>query len=188
MSKLTIQLKKFKWAEIIIILALASALGFVLVTNILDDSAKDRDAARLSDINQIRTALNEYFDRVGHFPTCLYKKTDCISLEGSVEMRTVPVDPFTSIPYAYASIGIGTDCRSFHLGTSLERTESQALLTGSDAPPEPPSALCRGSDPDFSGLSYAPGGQQCNSTPGIAQPTNASNGETCFDLKPRFRK
>ncbi|MBC7836466.1 hypothetical protein H7X87_01665 [Acetobacteraceae bacterium] len=185
---MNLSFKNFKFFEVAVIAVLAAALALVITSNLRDSQAKDRDAIRISDIGQIRLALGEFFDEKGTYPVCLYKKEGCTSLEGSEHMSMVPHDPSTNLPYAYASIGTGTDCRTFHLGTSLERTGSQALLTGADAPPEPDTALCAGSEHDFSGLSYAPGGEPCNADAGIAQPTeDHENGETCFDLKPRRR-
>ncbi len=180
-------IKNFKWAEIAIIAALAVGLGYVILFTIKDNTAKDRDAIRISAVNQIRVALGQYYDTNGRYPACLYAKKNCPSLEGSLAMAVVPRDPLTNANYAYASIGTGTDCRTFHLGVSLERSGSQALLTGSDAPPEPASALCTGSDADFSGLSFAPGGEPCDAIAGIAEPSNLPKAETCYDLKPRKR-
>jgi hypothetical protein len=179
--------KNFKILEMILFASMALALGIVAVESIKDNQEKDRDATRISDVSDIRAALNEYYAANNTFPSCLYKYGDCRSLEESGFMDSVPRDPSTSADYTYAAIGSGSMCKTYHLGTSLERSESQALLTGSDAPPEITADLCTGSQPDFSGLSYAKGGEQCNVLAGTAQPTNAKDGETCYDVKPRPR-
>jgi hypothetical protein len=177
-------LSKLRGVELIIIILLAIVLAYVLITDHRDALAKDRDAVRVSNINQIHYALYQYYDQMGTYPPCLYKTKGCKSLEGSVAMTEVPKDPSTDLPYAYTALGHGNYCNNYHVGTSLERKASQALLAGSDAAPEPASSLCTGSSPDFSGLSYAPGGHPCDTSVGTAQPTDDPNGETCYDLKP----
>lgn len=180
-----ISLQKFKYLEVVFIVVLASALAFVFIQNTHESVAKDRDALRISDINKIRFALGQYKTDHGMYPPCLYQKDSCQSLEGSTAMPVVPKDPLTGLGYTYSGLGSGASCTSFHVGASLERTGSQALLTGSDAPPQASTTFCTGSAPDFSGLSYSPGGQPCNALVGRAQPTPEENGETCYDLKPR---
>ncbi len=175
----------FRIIEILVFLGLVGTIVYMQMDNSNRTAARERDVIRISSINQIRFALEEYKNEKGSFPPCLYQKDGCVSLEGSDIMKVVPRDPLANDPYTYAAIGKGSVCSSFHVGTSLERTASQALLVGSDAPPEPDSALCTGSDHDFSGLSYAPAGEKCNATAGTAQPTDSADGETCFDLKNR---
>jgi hypothetical protein len=176
--------KKDSIIYLLIIAALGASLTYVIVADALDAEAKERDAVRISNIEDIHYALYQYFDSVGTYPPCLYKTVGCKSLEGSSAMSEVPKDPATNLPYAYAAIGSGSYCRNYHIGVSLERKGSQALLAGSDAGAESAKSLCVGSAPDFSGLSYAPGGHPCNDTAGIAQPTDDPKGESCFDLKP----
>lgn len=176
-------LTPFQIIELLIIIGLIGYIGFIKADTHERGLVRDRDVVRISNLNQIRYALDQYRDEKGVYPVCLYKTAGCTSLEGSDAMSEVPKDPLTNKPYSYAAIGHGSACTSFHLGTSLERTASQALLAGSDAPPVSASELCTGSAPDFSGLSYAPGGELCNLDAGIAQPTDEPQGETCFDLQ-----
>ena len=179
-------MKKYsKFIELAIFLTLVGAIVYIQYDNTNNGHMRDRDIFRISSLNQIRFALDEYQEEKGAYPPCLYKTEGCTSLEGSDVMNVVPRDPLSNKPFAYAAFGTGAACSGFHVGTSLERTASQALLVGADAPPQPDSALCEGSAPDFSGLSYAPGGELCNKAAGIAQPTDSSQGETCFDLKNR---
>ncbi len=168
-----------------IIAVLSGALLYIILNDQNDDASRDRDITRLSDVSQIRDALEDYQERHGYYPPCLYKKASCTSLEGSSFLPIVPVDPLTNLQYSYSAIGRGVACTSYHLGSSLERKRSQSLLTGSDAPPVESSNVCRGSAPDFSGLSFAAGGQSCGLIPGIAQPSDEPTGETCYDIKPK---
>jgi len=177
--------KYFRLVELAVLLFLVGTIIYIQYDNTNNGHMRDRDILRISSLNQIRFALDEYQEEKGIYPPCLYTSDTCTSLEGSDVMSVVPRDPLTNKPFTYAAFGVDTNCTSFHVGTSLERTASQALLVGADAPPQPDSALCKGSAQDFSGLSYAPGGEFCNKIAGIAQPTGLPNGETCFDLKNR---
>jgi hypothetical protein len=174
-------------AELVLLVVMAGYIVYQQTDTSNRNQMRDRDIFRISSLNQIRFALDEYKDKAGAYPPCLYKSDTCVSLEGSDAMPVVPRDPLDNNQFSYAAFGAGSSCTAFHVGTSLERTASQALLVGADAPPQPDSALCHGSAPDFSGLSYAPGGQLCNKTAGTAQPTDSSDGETCFDLKNRIK-
>jgi hypothetical protein len=178
-------LSLFRIIEILVFLGLIGTIVYMQFDTNNRTAARERDVIRISSLNQIRFALEEYKNETGSFPPCLYQKDGCVSLEGSDIMQVVPRDPLVNNQYTYAAIGKGSMCTGFHVGTSLERTASQALLIGSDAPPEPDSALCAGSDPDFSGLSFAPAGQPCAVAAGTAQPTDSAEGETCFDLRNR---
>lgn len=179
---MTKKITPFRILELLVFVLLVGIIGYQQYDNSVRTEMRERDIARISSINQIRFALSEYKDEKGFYPPCLYKTTGCESLEGSSVLPQVARDPLTDKPFAYAAFGSGNTCTGFHVGASLERTASQALLLGADATPKPDSALCKGSAPDFSGLSYAPGGEPCNLKAGTAQPTNASDGETCFEF------
>ncbi len=160
--------------------------GILLTTYVQQDSdsiEKAHDAIRISDIENIHQAVNDYYVAYGLYPACLYKGDCSHALEDTAIMPSVPVDPVTHLNYSYASFGTGDNCQGYHLGASLERTGSDALLTGADSVAQPASALCAGSKPDFSGISYAPGGQPCNATPGLAAPADGPTAETCYDLE-----
>jgi hypothetical protein len=152
------------------------------ITSSVDSVEKSRDAIRISDIGDIHQAIRDYYTQYGIFPACLYKADCTKSLEATNIMPNVSKDPLSHLPYSYASFGKGAACTGYHLGASLERTGSQALLTGADAALQPASALCTGSKPDFSGVSYAKGGQPCNATAGTPAPSDLANAETCYDL------
>lgn len=181
-------MKRPKYITLVLLLVIAALSGtllYMMVANAKDNASRERDVVRIMDLSQIRHALDQYKSQHGYYPVCLYRTGNCLSLEGTVMMSSVPTDPLTNLPYSYASIGSGTACVRYHVGTSLERRLSQSLLTGSDAPPVSSQDLCKGSQPDFSGLSYAPGGQPCSPDLGIAQPTDDPKGESCYDLKGR---
>lgn len=175
--------KGFTLIELLVVIAIIALLSSIVIGSLSSARVRARDSARISQVRQIQYALELYYSTNGVYPTCLYPATGCVTvLNGSTFMRAVPKDPLTNLNYSYAANGSGAVCNSYHIGTSFEiKTNNKTLQTGNDAPP---AAICTGSPADFSGLSYAAGGQLCNTTAGTAQPTNAANGETCFDLKP----
>ena len=128
----------------------------------------------------LRYALELYYNNTASlYPTCLKAGGSCTTvLDGAGTIPAIPVDPLSGVNYSYAALGT---CGSFHLGASLEVKSNPALLSDADSAT---TTICSGSYPDFSGLSYAAGGQPCNTTAGIAQPTGAANGGSCYDVKP----
>ncbi len=164
--------------------ALAALVALSYFNTYTDDRAKDRDSLRLAQMNRMVDSLRSYAIAHGSYPNCLYKKDGCQALEDDPAFSSVPKDPYTGLPFNYASFkGPGGICNGYHLGMSLERTASQALLTGSDAPPKEQNLLCADSEADFSGLSSSVGGHPCGTDVGTPQPTDAADGETCYDIQ-----
>jgi prepilin-type N-terminal cleavage/methylation domain-containing protein len=171
----------FTLIELLVVIAIIGILSGIVLASLNVARTKNRDSVRISDVRQIQYALELYYDANGRYPQCLEAGGICGTyvLEGSSFMPEVPLDPKTGLSYSYAGIGTGTLCTGYHLGASLEEKSNRALLVGKDAVPR---ARCNGSANDFSGLSYAAGGQKCTTTVGIAQPTSAANGESCYDV------
>ena len=177
------QLFELSLSEMVLIVILLLLLGGLLYNNHMEEGRKERDAQRLVDMQAIQRALKTYKTKHERYPACLYQTAGCVSLEGSTEMPVVPHDPLTNLLYTYAASQTKGICDYFHLGISLERTQSQALIIDAGAPPKPSGDLCKGSSVDFSGFSYVAGGQPCTAVVGTPQPTDAADGETCYDLK-----
>ncbi|MFA5936324.1 MAG: prepilin-type N-terminal cleavage/methylation domain-containing protein [Candidatus Paceibacterota bacterium] len=175
--------KGFTLIELLVVVAIVGILSSVVLSSLNSARVKSRDSARISQLRQIKYALELYYNINGKYPTCLHTGTGCVTvLENTAGViKNIPKDPKSGLAYTYAARGSGTNCSSYHLGASLEDKTNKALLIGADATPV---AVCTGSAAGFSGLSYAVGGQQCNATAGTAQPTAAANGETCYDLIP----
>ncbi|MES2622994.1 MAG: prepilin-type N-terminal cleavage/methylation domain-containing protein [Patescibacteria group bacterium] len=175
--------KGFTLIELLVVIAIIGLLSSIVLASLSSARSNGRDSKRVSEIRQIQYALELYYNSNLQYPTCLYTASGCTTtLQGSAFMKNVPKDPLSGLGYSYAGNGSGANCSSYHLGTSLENNKNNKILqTGSDATVQ---AICTGSPADFSGLSYAAGGQLCNTTAGIAQPTAVATGETCYDLKP----
>jgi general secretion pathway protein G len=113
--------KGFTLIELLVVIAIIALLSTLSVVALNSARVKSRDARRLSDIKQIRTALEMFFDN-----TQLYPTTDgnlgtssfsCLNLNGwqttanctgTVYMQKVPADPQSGKNYEYADTGSGT--------------------------------------------------------------------------------
>ena len=61
--------KGFTLVELMIVIAIIALLSGIILTSTTGSKAKSRDARRISDLNQIQLALEQYFDRCGQYPT-----------------------------------------------------------------------------------------------------------------------
>ena len=103
--------KGFTLVELLVVIAIIALLSTLSVVALNSARAKARDARRLSDIKQIRTALDMYFDSNLTYPAnCagLGSSSNCMCLTsngwatsgcaGTIFMQKVPKDPGT---YSY---------------------------------------------------------------------------------------
>jgi prepilin-type N-terminal cleavage/methylation domain-containing protein len=61
--------KGFTLIELLVVIAIIALLSGIIVTSLTSSKLKSRDASRVSDLNQIQLALEQYFDRCGQYPT-----------------------------------------------------------------------------------------------------------------------
>lgn len=99
--------KGFTLIELMIVVAIISILTGIIVTSLTSSKSKSRDAQRVSDINQIQLALEQYFDRCGQYPADIYSTASCFSGATSVGFNdyiaVVPHDPSDkTLKYGYA--------------------------------------------------------------------------------------
>ena len=177
----------FTVLELLVTVAIIAILSTVIVSMTNSARIKGRDSGRVSQLRQIRYALEQYRLVNGQYPQCLYVAAGCgTTLSGTTFMKNVPLDPKTGTPYAYAGLSTsvgGSTCSSYHLGTTLEDKNNQILRTGSDAPAS--LNICAGSLADFEGLSYSSTASlQCSGASGIPQPSSAATAESCYDVVP----
>lgn len=173
----------FTLIELLVVIAIIGLLASIVMASLGSSRSKGRDAARISEIKQIKYALELYYDKFNQYPTCLTAGGSCTTLlSTSGFMPRIPTDPSNGIGYTYAATGSGATCTGYHLGVSLENKTSLTLTTDSDALSTV--GICTGSAANFSGISFTAAGAACNTTAGTAQPTANANGETCLDVIP----
>jgi len=112
--------KGFTLVELLVVIAIIAILSTLSVVALNSARTKARDARRLSDIKQIRTALEMYFDSNMAYPdptasttigtgsyACLtsngWKDNTCAG-GGTIFMQKVPGDPQSSRDYKYAKV------------------------------------------------------------------------------------
>ncbi|HEY4502058.1 MAG TPA: prepilin-type N-terminal cleavage/methylation domain-containing protein [Candidatus Paceibacterota bacterium] len=193
------KLRGFTLIELLVVIAIVGLLATIVFATLGASNAKGRDARRISEIRQIKYALELYYDLNNKYPACLYysastnaSNRSCpVSLESSGLMSNVPRDP-SGDPYTYTAFSMDSSpasCFRFHLGVSLEDRAANtvalssdkdfAITNGSllDAMNPGPQGFCTGAAGDFRGLSFAAGGSVCDSLNGGTAAT-----ETCYDF------
>lgn len=184
----------FTLIELLVVIAIVGMLSSVIIASLNSSRAKSRDARRIADLGEIRTALELYFNANGDYPDCLYSGnhsagTACGTvLAGTGFMASVPLDPKTGLGYSYAHISpvvAAAHCATvpykYHLGASLEDHSNRALLSDADMTNTDVAntGRCLGTTGyDFYGLAASAGGQICGYTDGTV------GTETCYDLGP----
>lgn len=112
--------KAFTLIELLVVIAIVGVLTAITVIVLQNARAKSRDAKRITDVKQIQTALELYFNDNGSYPTSI---TSTIATGGTVYMTTYPTAPIPADGdcteennnYTYSSDG-STYSISFCLG------------------------------------------------------------------------
>jgi len=93
--------KAFTLVELLVVIAIIGLLSTLSVVALNSARAKARDARRLSDIKQLRTALDMYYDSAGTYPNSLTPGSP-LSYGSIAFLTKVPDDPLSSQHYNYA--------------------------------------------------------------------------------------
>lgn len=109
--------KGFTLIELLVVIAIIGLLSTLAVVALNNARAKSRDARRISDIKQIQTALELYYNDAGEYPSSINAP---ISYSGTAYMATTPTNPtpvndgpcLAGQSYAYTQDGSGA---SYHL-------------------------------------------------------------------------
>ncbi|MDP3996670.1 MAG: type II secretion system protein [bacterium] len=101
----------FTLIELLVVIAIIGLLSSVVLSSLNSAREKARDARRLSDLRQINTAIQFYYDKFGFYPKCgtvTITGTDCFSneLKNNNFMVQVPTDPsYPQKQYQYYDSG-----------------------------------------------------------------------------------
>ncbi len=127
----------FTLIELLVVIAIIGLLSSVVLSSLNSARTKSRDARRLSDIRQIQTALELYFDDVSppEYPDQDSTRDVPLVLKTGGYLPSLPTDPRTGDSYYYdnltnadASCSVATGvCTNYVLGANLEGTGHSAL-------------------------------------------------------------
>ncbi|GMU74459.1 MAG: hypothetical protein AMXMBFR44_6560 [Candidatus Campbellbacteria bacterium] len=118
MKKLT---KGFTLIELLVVIAIIGILSSVVLASLNSARQKGRDAKRISDVSQIKLALELYFDSNGTYPVGSGTSTAATALVPDY----IPVWPLE--PLAGGSYGYGGTATSYVVMADLEDDTHQAL-------------------------------------------------------------
>ena len=133
----------FTLIELLVVIAIIGILSSVVLASLNDARQKSRDAKRIADVKQLQLALELYYDSNGSYPST----TAPLATGGYIAV--IPSDPVGQVAYSYAGIGSGATCTDYHLASTLEQTNHQAL--NADADDAGAGTACTGSAADFAG-------------------------------------
>lgn len=123
--KLKLQ-KGFTLVELLVVIAIIGVLATLVLLQLGTARARARDTKRITDINQIRTAIEQYFeDHDGSYPTTI----DSAAI--GIYLTRVPVDPLDSQPYGYGYDESSGKVMRFQIYASLE--QNAAALSAASA-------------------------------------------------------
>jgi prepilin-type N-terminal cleavage/methylation domain-containing protein len=171
----------FTLIELLVVIAIIGILASIVLASLDSARKKGRDARRIADIKQIQLALELYYDANSVYPPALTSA----NLVTPGYISVLPNDPTNGAAYSYApwaSTGSASTCSSYHLGASLETSNSTSLSsdadvttltagTGETNPSGVVICTATGASADFHGADSA----KCAS---------ADAGVACYDVRP----
>ena len=134
--------KGFTLIELLVVIAIIGLLSTLSILALNSARARARDAKRISDIKQIQTALEMYYNDAGDYPSAITVGS-AIAYSGNTYLAAVPTPPTpidgSSCPalqphYTYArsgsaSAGTAAYTLNYCLGASINSIPANALQT-----------------------------------------------------------
>lgn len=102
----------FTLVELLVVIAILGILAVFVASNFSSAQFKSRDAKRKNDLGQIQRAVEMYYNDSGEYPAATDKGQienekwgEEFSVESTMYMATLPLDPTTTHSYFYVSNG-----------------------------------------------------------------------------------
>src|SRR5487761_1459799 len=115
----------FTLLELLIVIVIIGILAVLIIPNLASGPQRARDAQRKSDLRNLKTALETYYNDNSAYPTSLAPLT-----AGSTpHIKILPVDPKTKASYTYTPTSgcdnVTTMCTTYTLTVTLENTNDK---------------------------------------------------------------
>lgn len=116
----------FTLIELLVVIAIIGILSTLVLLQLGTARQRSRDAKRVADVNQIRSAIEMFYDDNGYFPDSI------LAADLGAYMTRVPNDPLVAATlYGYvtneAAAGVDTTRTKYQIWTELERKSAGAL-------------------------------------------------------------
>lgn len=123
--------KGFTLIELLVVIAIIGILSSVVVASLNSARKKARDAKRVSEIINVRTALMTYFDSNKAYPAGPFA-TMAATLVASGDLTALPKDPLSPAQeYKYCA-SAATGALSYNMAAILEDDKNDALSSDAD--------------------------------------------------------
>lgn len=83
----------FTLIELLVVIAIIGLLSTLAVVALNNARQKSRDAKRVSDIKQVQTALELYYNDANSYPTTLTFSTGTVAYDSTTYMSVLPSNP-----------------------------------------------------------------------------------------------
>lgn len=120
--------KGFTLLELLIVIVIIGILAVLIIPNLASGPARGRDSQRKSDLRNIKTALESYYNDNSAYPAAASWTTDLQG--GPPYMKAVPTDPKTKAAYTYTPAPSGGPYTSYTLTVNLENTSDKDSTNG----------------------------------------------------------
>ncbi|MBI2674222.1 MAG: prepilin-type N-terminal cleavage/methylation domain-containing protein [Candidatus Yanofskybacteria bacterium] len=123
----------FTLVELLVVIAIIGILATLLLLQLGVARQRARDAKRIADVNQVRTAIELYFDDNGSYPVS-GNYAGLGTLLVPKYLTQLPLDPLNTTLhfYRYAHNPAASPVVRFHLYSELEQSARGALSADSD--------------------------------------------------------
>lgn len=122
----------FTLLELLIVIVIIAILVVLIVPNLVSGPQRARDSQRKTDLRNIKTALETYYNDSNSYPTSGTWQTD-LSAGSTPYMKTIPTDPRGGAAYNYTPSPAGCAagaCTSYTITTTLENTNDKEATDG----------------------------------------------------------
>lgn len=119
----------FTLIELLVVIAIIGILASVVLASLNNARVKARDTKRVADINNIRLALEVYYDANNEYPNTI---GDLVGSGGGQSLPSEPKDPLTDVSYRYAYKGSAGAATAYHLGANMDQAATATTLDDGD--------------------------------------------------------